>query len=75
MPPPNALARTPSISTSVKSDSPPRVKSDVTEPGPAVPLDRQSGHRLERRPSVNCWRAAMSRRLITVTLSGMRDSG
>ena len=48
-PPPKALARMPSIITSVKSDSPPRVKSDVTVPGPPFCCSGQAGHRSQRR--------------------------
>ena len=65
----------PSTSTSVKSDSPPRVKSDVTVPGPPFCCSVRPG--TERS-------AAAERELllrldlapgITVTLSGVRDSG
>jgi hypothetical protein len=68
------LARTPSIKTSVKSDSPPRVNSEVTVPGPPFLWTVSPGTDSKGEPSMNCWRASMSLPAITVTLSGVRDS-
>ena len=65
----------PSTSTSVKSDSPPRVKSDVTVPGPPFCCSVRPGTDRSADASVNCCFASISRPGITVTLSGVRDSG
>ena len=75
MPPPNALARTPSIMTRVKSDSPPRVNSDVTVPGPPFCWTVMPGTDRNAVESMNCCFASISMPSITVTLSGVRDRG
>ena len=47
-PPPNALARMPSTRTSVKSDSPPRGKTEVSVPGPPFRATANPGTERER---------------------------
>ena len=74
-PPPRLLARTPSTSTRVKSDSPPRRKSEVWAPGPPVCCTVSPGTERSTWLRPNCWRASRSACPMTVTLSARPDSG
>jgi hypothetical protein len=65
----------PSTSTSVKSESPPRGKSDVSVPGPPVRATVKPGTVPSAPASVVTWRASSSRPEMTVTLSAVRESG
>ena len=74
-PPPNAFTSTPSTSTSVKSDSPPRGKIDVIAPRPPDCVTVRPGTRRSASTTVSIWRAWRSARVMTVTLSGTSESG
>ncbi len=74
-PPPKALARTPSTSTSVKSDSPPRGKIEVTVPGPPVRATAKPGTSRNASPRVVICRASRSARVMTLTLVPESESG
>ncbi len=74
-PPPKALARTPSTSTRVKSDSPPRGKTEVTVPGPPLRATAKPGTRRSASPSVSVCRASRSSRVSTLTLEPASESG
>ncbi len=74
-PPPNAFMRTPSTSTSVKSDSPPRGNIDVSAPRPPLRFTVSPGTVRSASPKLSTWRSRSCADVITVTLPITFSSG